>query len=470
MKNFSLAAVLLMAIILPTLAPPAQADISGCRCYCNIILRPPCGDEACKRACGWQEPSPPQIQEPVRDPVEEQHGQAEELNRQGVAYYNNRDWVRAIDLFRAALEKWPGNRVFEKNLNNAREAQRRERDAAFKKDLKDVLDKEAQQDVRRSLKEDLDKQADDDVRMGLQEDLVRKTPDRKEHGPSFQQWDRVSSAEIQMMLEDLKKVKAPPMISLGVASLGFRVLKPFDRETEELLLGITDRGVAAFEIVGTLAGRALPAAKCILAAGHTVIAMENGADIYLVKQNAIYEQALRYFKDKPAAKLFSATVQALRHHKPLPLNADSEMISTARAIIDPKLGNSGMHIAWGALWSPDALKAGLTKAAIELSSEYLIGHGSKQIVKKIQAERDPVFRYATRSLARAESSLSGTASDADRAALEKVIHEANRLIARSYIAAEPAARAVGANAWIYSKNAMDKAVEKRKHAKKAADE
>jgi hypothetical protein len=30
---------------------------AACVCYCGIHLRPPCGEEACKRACGWKEPS-----------------------------------------------------------------------------------------------------------------------------------------------------------------------------------------------------------------------------------------------------------------------------------------------------------------------------------------------------------------------------------------------------------------------------
>ncbi|HVO67414.1 MAG TPA: hypothetical protein VMT12_13140 [Syntrophales bacterium] len=35
------------------------ADVVGCQCYCGKFLRAPCGDEDCKRACGWQEPSAP---------------------------------------------------------------------------------------------------------------------------------------------------------------------------------------------------------------------------------------------------------------------------------------------------------------------------------------------------------------------------------------------------------------------------
>jgi hypothetical protein len=463
-KNF-IAAFIFAALFIASYSCPAPADIAGCKCYCNIILRPPCGDDACKRACGWQEPAQPVIPEPAPDPVAEQHRQAEDFNGQGVLYYRARNWARAIEMFRAALEKWPDNQEFRRNLDNAREAERRERDASVRKSLKGELDKQKQDDVRLNLKDELDKQADDDLRIGLREEFDKKAKDEK-GSKSGRQAGSLSRAEITMMLEDLRKVKPPPEIPPGDASIGFRLLKPGDKESEDLLLGRIDRGVAAFEIMGTLAGKALPWAKGFLIAGNVFIAMENGADVYLVKQNMIYERALHYLKDRPTAALFASTVDALKHNRPLPKNATGEMISTARAIIDPKLGNSSRRIARDALWSPDALKAGMTKAAIELGSEYVIGHEAKGIVKKLQSERDPVFRYATHSLTRAESALAKTSNPAERAALEKVIAEANRLIARSYAATEPAARAVGANAWIYSKEAMDSVARWRKRAQR----
>ncbi|HET6420732.1 MAG TPA: hypothetical protein VFG19_11280, partial [Geobacteraceae bacterium] len=57
---------LVTIIVLPNLS---FADVAGCGCYCGAVLPPPCSDEACKRACGWSEPSP----SPVYDPVAERH-------------------------------------------------------------------------------------------------------------------------------------------------------------------------------------------------------------------------------------------------------------------------------------------------------------------------------------------------------------------------------------------------------------
>lgn len=34
----------------------------SCGCYCGINIAPPCSDEACKRACGWKDPSKGQSQ------------------------------------------------------------------------------------------------------------------------------------------------------------------------------------------------------------------------------------------------------------------------------------------------------------------------------------------------------------------------------------------------------------------------
>lgn len=68
----------------------ALAAVAGCGCYCGVVLRPPCGDEACKRACGWtgppsggtsSAPSPDYEAERQRQEAERRR-QEEELRRQ----------------------------------------------------------------------------------------------------------------------------------------------------------------------------------------------------------------------------------------------------------------------------------------------------------------------------------------------------------------------------------------------------
>ncbi len=54
-----LAALLLAAALQFVACTPAAAGggTAACVCYCGIRLSPPCGDDACKRACGWKEPT-----------------------------------------------------------------------------------------------------------------------------------------------------------------------------------------------------------------------------------------------------------------------------------------------------------------------------------------------------------------------------------------------------------------------------
>lgn len=63
-------------IALPNLS---FADVVGCKCYCGKFLRAPCGDEDCKRACGWQEPSAPSSAPSYDYEAEQQRQEAERL-------------------------------------------------------------------------------------------------------------------------------------------------------------------------------------------------------------------------------------------------------------------------------------------------------------------------------------------------------------------------------------------------------
>jgi hypothetical protein len=66
---------------------PAAAQrerVAGCGCYCGKVLPPPCSDDACKRACGWREPSSgPSTTQPSYDNDAERQRQ-QEAERQRV--------------------------------------------------------------------------------------------------------------------------------------------------------------------------------------------------------------------------------------------------------------------------------------------------------------------------------------------------------------------------------------------------
>lgn len=53
MKSIALLAVSFLFLVL-ALAAPAQAQTAvRCMCYCGVTIFPPCSEEACKTACGW---------------------------------------------------------------------------------------------------------------------------------------------------------------------------------------------------------------------------------------------------------------------------------------------------------------------------------------------------------------------------------------------------------------------------------
>jgi hypothetical protein len=52
-----LTSVAILSFLTCSAALAQSGGTAACVCYCGINLRPPCGDDACKRACGWTPPS-----------------------------------------------------------------------------------------------------------------------------------------------------------------------------------------------------------------------------------------------------------------------------------------------------------------------------------------------------------------------------------------------------------------------------
>ena len=80
MKKYALAIILFFVIMFPN-SQYVFAGMEGCVCYCGKILRPPCGDETCKQACGWREPSGGGAQVPSYDYEAERQRRMEEERR-----------------------------------------------------------------------------------------------------------------------------------------------------------------------------------------------------------------------------------------------------------------------------------------------------------------------------------------------------------------------------------------------------
>ena len=88
------------------------AELAACGCYCGKVIRPPCSDDACKQACGWQEPAQTQsYSQPAYDYQAEQQRE-EEAERE-------RQAERKAQAEREAEEHRLKQEEFEKNKQDA---------------------------------------------------------------------------------------------------------------------------------------------------------------------------------------------------------------------------------------------------------------------------------------------------------------------------------------------------------------
>lgn len=239
--------------------------------------------------------------------------------------------------------------------------------------------------------------------------------------------------DIDRMLLGVQRIRVPPPIPPQDAVIGVGQLAPNDKTSKRVLQGL-EGGVATLDIIGRLGSVALPA-KLILVAGKSFIAAENAADVYLVKKTELYEQASAYLKDPKTRLRFTEIVRNIKANKPVPEDANIEMLRAAKAILDPKLGNSGMRIAWDAMLSPGACNAALTKACIELGGVAL--GGSVKISKRIMTIQNPAYLNATTTLTKARRALEKTKNAEAKVKLRRIIKEANEKIEGTYRVSPP---------------------------------
>jgi hypothetical protein len=200
---------------------------------------------------------------------------------------------------------------------------------------------------------------------------------------------------------------------------------------EESLMKSADRLMALWEMTGPLGSSIGKPLKVVMIAGKTFIAGENGAALYLVRQDQTYDQALSYLKNPAQSQQFARLVQAIRENRPLPSSADPGMVSAARAIADPKLAHGSAALAWDFMTSQEALSAMLRKAAIEIGADAASDKAGKMLTDENQ--RKAVFD-ALRLERRQAVNMMRTASTttAQREQLKIVIDHANRTMADIY--------------------------------------
>lgn len=241
----------------------------------------------------------------------------------------------------------------------------------------------------------------------------------------------VSNVTVSIM-RDLDSIPLVMPIVPAELSISFGKLAKRDQTSKmglraaEFVYGVTD--VLLVLGKGTSIG-----CNILIAAGRTFIAQEDGAYVYLVKQEALYERALEYQKHEETSKIFTSAIRAIKEHKPIPDGITDEMRRAAYAILDPKLGNGGGSIPWDALFSPEAKSAALTQAVIELGG-FVAGHAADKAVKGLMSTRQPAFLAGSKAIAKCKIVLqnSEVLSKANRLRLDTAAEKANETMANSF--------------------------------------
>lgn len=241
--------------------------------------------------------------------------------------------------------------------------------------------------------------------------------------PAPPAWDaQITNPRIAKLAKGLDHILVPPPIPRKEASLSWKRLYLGN----ESMLNTMDHVLDFWELTGTLGEAASFHCKVILIAGKTFIAGEDGAYVHLVKQEQVYEDALRYLKDPARSRQFARLVQALKEKRPIPASTDADMVKAARAIIDPKLGSSSTRIAWDSMLSPEARAAMVRKATLEIGTE-LVSTGTQGLLYDL-TKRKELYGAARLEREEARKMLKGTTDALDRDQLKKVINHANYVL------------------------------------------
>jgi hypothetical protein len=250
----------------------------------------------------------------------------------------------------------------------------------------------------------------------------------KDTQPAQPAWDvRVTDPRVAKLARSIYAIVPPAPVPKEEAPIEWKHIYL----NEETLMKSADRLMALWEMTGPLGSPVGKPLKVIMIAGKTFIAGENGAALYLVKQDQTYSQALNYLKNPVQSQQFARLVQAIRENRPLPSSADPGMVSVALAIADPKLAHGTAPLAWDFMTSREALSAMLRKAAIDIGSDVISEKAGKLLTDEKQ--RKEVFD-ALRLERRQAVNMMGAASTTtpQHEQLKIVIDRANRTMADIY--------------------------------------
>lgn len=196
--------------------------------------------------------------------------------------------------------------------------------------------------------------------------------------------EKFTNSQLEKIGKNLNKIRVPPPIPQSEVSLSSGQSTTGKAVMNESM----DVGVLAMDLLAKVGDNAPFYVKLLLVApGRTFIAGEDGAYAHLVKQDAIYEDALRYLKDPSTRREFAKLIRDVKEGKYASSNpADGNMLRAARAINDPLLGSSGVRIAWDAMMSPEAKAAMARKACLEIGAT-LVSKGASGILDDLTKRR-----------------------------------------------------------------------------------
>jgi hypothetical protein len=257
------------------------------------------------------------------------------------------------------------------------------------------------------------------------EQLYQYHETRVEEGATLQ----TSPSRAAALVRQLDGIAVPSPLPSNV-SVKFSRRPETDEKSARVLAGLED-GIAVLQVSTELFAKIDVPVTMIMAAGKSFIAAEDAADIYLIKEEALYRQASGYLRNPETRLGFTAIVRTIKEGKPLPAGANAEMVAAARAILDPKLGNSAFRIAGNALLSPEARSAAVSKFLIALAA-FEAGEQAKDLYNDIRRVNDPIYNEAMGWLQKAAVDIQQVTDPADRAVLEKGLAHANDIISRSY--------------------------------------
>ena len=222
-------------------------------------------------------------------------------------------------------------------------------------------------------------------------------------------------------------------ISTEVASLKAKVPPPLEDVTltvkEDPLLETAETLMSLWEAGGTIGSKVIPPAKVLFIAYKTIIAGADQANIYLIRQDDVFNKANKYLKNPATAGQFAELMRSIRTNSNIPASTDPEMLIAARAVSDPKV-NSVSGVFWDAMISREAMTAMVCKAMVESGKE-LLGAGAGGILGDL-TQRKEIYESTRIARNKALNALKYTKDPEKIEALEAIVKRSNEIIEGIY--------------------------------------